>query len=79
MKYIILNNGDAVVFGNGTSHKEVAGNRPVLSAGFCRIETYVNDMGDLRAHVSVWGKSDTLGVASDPSDKQAIEMVFMQS
>ena len=57
MKYIIFTDGSAVIFGDTTSHKAVAGNRPVSSAGFCRVETFRNDYDDVRAKVSAWGKA----------------------
>lgn len=40
MKYIIFDNNEAVIFSDTTSHKSIAGERPVRSAGFCSVETY---------------------------------------
>lgn len=78
MKYIIFTDGSAVIFGDTTSHKAVAGNRPVSSAGFCRVETFRNDYDDVRAKVSAWGKSDSLDTYSRPGDNMVLEMMFMQ-
>lgn len=78
MKYIIFTDGSAVIFGDTTSHKAVAGNRPVSSAGFCRVETFRNDYDDVRAKVSAWGKSDSLDAYSHPGDNMVLEMMFMQ-
>ena len=78
LKYIVFMDNSVVVFSNSTSHKFVAGEKVVRSAGFCRIETYRNQFDDVRAKVSVWGRSDTLNVNSDPSDAELISMMFMQ-
>ena len=47
MKYIVFENGGAVLFGNELSHKDVADNRRVKSAGFCIIETGRNSFDDI--------------------------------
>ena len=78
MKYIIFLNGEVCVFPETVGHNFIAGGRPVRSAGFCRIETYRDDFDDVRAKVSVWGRSDTLNVDSNPSDKIDIMQAFRQ-
>lgn len=76
MKYIIFSNGEPVIFPDTLGHKEVAGMRMVDSAGFCRIETYRNQWDDIRAKVSVWGESTSLGVKSNPVDAEIIKKIW---
>lgn len=76
MKYIIFANGEPIIFSDTLSHKEVAGNHMVNSAGFCRIETYRNQWDDVRAKVSVWGRSDSLNVESCQEDAKEIERIW---
>lgn len=76
MKYIIFENGEPVIFPDTLSHREVAGNRPVRSAGFCAIETYLNQFDDLRAMATVWGESTSLGKKSDEKDEDIIESIW---
>lgn len=77
MKYIVFMDNTAVLLPKSASHNWIAGNKIVKSAGFCRIETYRNDFDDVRAKVSVWGESTTLGVKSDPQDAELIKMMFV--
>lgn len=77
MKYIVFMNGEVCVFPKTVSHSFMAGNKIVLSAGFCRIETYRNEYDDIRAKVQVWGDSVTLGVESNPDDANAISRMFI--
>lgn len=77
MKYIIFANGSPVIFPDSVGHKEVAGNKMVVSAGFCRIETFRNQWDDIRAKVSIWGKSTSLGVKSNPDDAEIIERIWV--
>lgn len=49
----------------------------VVSAGFCRIETFRNQWDDVRAKVSVWGKSASLGVKNNPEDTKIIERIWV--
>lgn len=76
MKYIIFENGEPVIFPDTLSHKEVAGNHPVKSAGFCTVETYLNQFDDLRAMATVWGESISLGKKSDDKDEDIIESIW---
>lgn len=76
MKYIVFADNTAVVFAESSSHKFVAGDKMVRSAGFCRIETYRNDFDDVRAKVSVYGESTTLGVKSEKEDAELIANMF---
>ena len=78
MKYVIFLNGEVCVFPDSVGHNFIAGQRLVRSAGFCRVETYRDDYDDVRAKVSVWGRSDTLNVDSHPEDKHDIAMIFRQ-
>lgn len=76
MKYVIFQSGDAIIFGDFASHKDMAGNRPVMSAGFCMVETFRNQFDDIRAKVSVWGKSDSLHVESNQRDSEVLAAIF---
>ena len=78
MKYVIFLNGEVCVFPESVGHNFIAGGRPVRSAGFCRIETFRDTFDDVRATVSVWGRSDTLNVNSNPDDKYDIAQAFHQ-
>ena len=77
MKYIVFADNSAVIFPETTSHKFVAGDKLVISAGFCKIETYRNNFDDIRANVCVWGESTTLNVKSNPDDAKIIERIFV--
>lgn len=76
MKYIIFSDESAVIFADEASHKFIAGDKPVRSAGFCRVETYRNEYDDICAKISCWGKSDSLGVGSILLDEQILERIF---
>jgi hypothetical protein len=77
MKYIVFLDGSAIIFSKTTSHKWMAGDKIVRSAGFCTVETYRNQYDDIRAKVQVYGKSDTLGVESNPADAKILEEMFI--
>lgn len=79
MKYIVFENGGAVLFGNELSHKDVAGNRRVKSAGFCVVETGRNSFDDIVLKTcSCFGYSESLGVEAHPcEDEQEIARVFI--
>lgn len=77
MKYIIFENDLPIIFSESVGHKEVAGNKKVISAGFCRIETFRNQWDDVRANVCVWGESTTLGVKSSTEDAKIIEKIWL--
>lgn len=78
MKYIVFSDMTACIFGNHVSHKAMAANRPVKSAGFCMLETTRNSFDDIRlGYCSCFGRSDSLGVESDPEDSKILEEMFM--
>jgi hypothetical protein len=57
MKYIIVDNEGIelpIIFNEIMNHKDIAGDKEVISAGFCRFIKY----GDV--DVSCWGKSISL-------------------
>ena len=76
MKYIVFKDESCVIFPDSTSHNEMAGNKPVSSAGFCIVETYRNNFDDIRANVSCYGRSDSLNVESNPQDNKIISRMF---
>lgn len=78
MKYIVFENGGAVLFGDELSHKDVAGNRRVRSAGFCIVETGRNSFDDIVLKTcSCFRHSESLGVKAHPcEDEQEIAHVF---
>lgn len=76
MKYIVFENSEAVIFSDTIGHDEVAGNKPVKSAGFCSIETFRNQFDDTRARVSVWGESTSLKKKSNPEDIYNISRIW---
>lgn len=76
MKYIIFDDNTAIIFANSTSHKDIADKKSVRSAGFCTIETYRNSFDDIRARVSCYGESISLGVKSNESDNKIIERMW---
>ena len=77
MKYITFFDNTAVVFPDTASHKEIAGDKLVRSAGYCRVETYRDKYDNVRAKVSCWGKSDSLGVASMLLDERLVANIFI--
>ena len=75
LKYIIIENTgieNAVVFNSILSHADVGFRyaRTVISAGFCTLPDKLNN------HVSVWGKSTTLGIESREEDAAIIQKQF---
>lgn len=64
MKYIIVSQHDlemAIIFDEILSHRWVANDRPVVSAGMC------NKQG------VAWGESVTLGIKSRPQDTEILQ------
>ena len=78
MKYIVFQDESSILFSESQSHLCMAGWKPVKSAGFCLIETYRNDFDDIRARVSCYGESTTLGVKSNPEDSKILEGLWRQ-
>ncbi len=76
MKYIVFRDESCAIFPDSTSHKEIAGNKPVKSAGFCIVETYRNNFDDICANVSCYGKSDSLNIESSPNDNNILCRMF---
>ena len=80
MKYIIFEDGAAVLFADSNNHRDIAMTRriPVRSAGFCRIETARNQFDDIVVRtVQCYGRSDTLQVNSDPvNDEPIVREIF---
>lgn len=76
MKYIVLDGsgcGDAIIFNEVLTHKEVAGSNKVLGAGF--VSFYVDDRGDVKPQC--FGESSTLGCkCRGKDDNFAIEMML---
>ena len=76
MKYIVFQDGSAIIFADSMNHNYMANEKPVKSAGFCQIETYRNQFDDIHAKISCFGESTTLGVKSDPNDAQILESLW---
>lgn len=76
MKYVILTNGEPIVFPDTLGHNEVVNKEMVRSAGFCMIETFRTPFDDIRAKVSVWGKSDSLNKTSNAEDAEIIKKIW---
>ena len=76
MKYIVFQDNSAIIFADSMNHNYMANGRPVKSAGFCQIETYRNKFDDIRAKISCFGESTTLGVKADPNDNQILESIW---
>ena len=76
MKYIVFQDGSAITFSDTLSHKEVAGNKRVQSAGFCVVETYRDNFDNIKAKVSCYGESTSLGVGSLSSDNEDVARIF---
>ena len=76
MKYIVFQDGSAIIFADSMNHNYMANEKPVKSAGFCQIETYRNQFDDIRAKISCFGESTTLGVKADPNDAQILESLW---
>lgn len=79
MKYIVYQDGTAVVFPDFADHKAMLGNKIPVSAGFCRVETRRNQFDDVVADVSCWGNSQTLNLESKgDKDAESIARIFRQ-
>ena len=76
MKYIVFQDNSAIIFADSMNHNHMANGRPVKSAGFCQIETYRNQFDDIRAKISCFGESITLGVKADMNDNQILESIW---
>jgi len=74
-KYIIVQTSyggeEAIIFGELLTHKEVAGNLDVISAGFCQL-------ADGGFTYSVWGSSVTLGIGSRKEDSEILNRLFSE-
>jgi hypothetical protein len=70
-KYIITLNQSglpcAVIFNEALTHKDVAGNMKVISAGFVEVGSH---------EANVYGFSESLNIASNPRDKDYIELAL---
>jgi hypothetical protein len=74
MKYIIVNEGLAILFGEALKHSDVARGFRVESAGFVYIGY---DAYDERFVSSPFGESVSLGIKSNPeSDKIKIDFIL---
>lgn len=75
-KYLIIENQlslpCAVIFNEALTHKDVAGNMRVQSAGFCSI----GQSNDGEYHVCTWGHSESLGVGRLVSDESYIKLAM---
>ena len=60
-----------IMFSSLLSHSEVAGNKTVISAGFCRLEC--SETQDDPVRVSFWGDSTSLKLKSREEDKALLE------
>ena len=71
MKYLIIESETklpcAVIFNEALTHKDVAGNMKVISAGFVEVGSH---------EVSVYGHSESLNIKSKPIDKDYIELAL---
>lgn len=76
MKYIVFENGDAIIFADSMDHKFTANDRPVRSAGFCQIETFRNQFDDIRAKIACYGESLSLNKKSQPDDHLILERIW---
>ncbi len=79
-KYLIVKTGygaeGAIIFGGWLTHKQVAGNLNVVSAGFCELESV-----DLACYgkgfiYSVHGRSVSLGLESRQEDSEILNRLF---
>jgi hypothetical protein len=75
LKYVIIDSKYPILFGDCTSHSDFK-HMKVTSAGFCSIQPRIHDSGLL---VDCYGKSDSLGISSDPEqDQKAIMYILNQ-
>lgn len=70
MKYLIVEAPEtgmpsAILFAENLTHRDVAGEQKVLSAGFC----------DVRSG-QCWGRSESLGLSSQASDRALVAMAM---
>lgn len=78
MKYIVFADNTVCIFPNGCSHKWMASDRVVISAGFCNIETFRDQFDDTRVRVYCYGRSDSLNVDSHKDiDENLIRRMWM--
>jgi len=75
-KYIIVSSESglpcAIVFNEALTHKGVAGNMKVLSAGFCKISKENSPM----ISVETFGHSESLNLSSNLGDRIYIELAL---
>ena len=80
MKYIVINNRDLeipIIFSDLLPHRDVAGDKEVVSAGECSFYVSSGAGKDVdKVKVSVWGKSVGLNVLSRKEDSLLIEKCF---
>ena len=77
MKYVRFMDNSVLVFADNLNHADVAGWKPVRSAGFCCIETSRNRFDDIVvSNCGCYGKSESLGVTSLPDDADYVREVF---
>ena len=75
MKYVIFNNNTFAIIPESASHSDVVKFKSsVISAGFCRIESYRNNYDDICFKVQCYGKSDTLNIESHKEDENIISI-----
>lgn len=75
MKYIIIETNDievAIMFNILLQHNKVAGDRKVISAGFCSVVNKRGEDGNLELDVVVWGQSISCNVKHRPEDAKII-------
>lgn len=72
IKYVIINEVYPVIFFAGIPHKAMSKVGKVTSAGF--VKFYVNS--DCEISVIVSGKSESLGIESDPEDAKIIKRLL---
>jgi len=76
-KYLIIQSESglpcAIIFNEALSHKDVAGNMKVISAGFVEIRENKCDGG---LFAKTFGYSESLNANSNPRDKDYIELAL---
>ena len=78
MKYIVFADNTVCIFPNNCSHKWMAFGRPVISAGFCSIETFKDKFDITRATVYCYGRSDSLNIDSHKDmDERLISQMWV--
>ena len=76
MKYIIIGTEGlemAILFNECLTHSEIAGERKIVSAGFCYISQAQNKNGEPEIMVVTIGTSISLNKCSQPGDSEIIK------